>query len=134
MDVVRPLYEKGDWADPDNWCPIVCAVTEVNIVWTLLLRRIRPQLDPHIPASLWGAIPGRSPHKAILLQDTVADMDPVDLIIASLHVKGAFLNTPWLLSEAVWKRLGLSFDNFTSKYIRIRKYTVRTRAGLTPFL
>ena len=47
----RPLYKKGDWANPDNWRPIVCAVTEVKIVWTVLLRRIRPHLGPHIPAS-----------------------------------------------------------------------------------
>ena len=101
---------------------------------TILLRRIRPHLDPHRPASLWGAIPGRSPHEAIFLQDTIADMDPIDLIIASLDVKGAFPNTPWLLPEAVWKRLGLPFYNFASGYIRTRKYTVRTGAGLTPFL
>ena len=61
-------------------------------------------------------------------------MDPVDPIIASLDVKGAFPNTPWLLLEAVWKRLGLPFYNFASGYIRTRKYTVRTGAGLTPFL
>ena len=61
-------------------------------------------------------------------------MDPVDLIIASLDVTGAFPNTPWLLLEAVWKRLGLPFYNFASGYIRTRKYTVRTGAGLTPFL
>ena len=61
-------------------------------------------------------------------------MDPMDLIIASLDVKGAFPNTSWLLLEAVWKRLGLPFYNFTSGYIRARKYTVRTGAGLTPFL
>ena len=61
-------------------------------------------------------------------------MDPVDLIIASLDVKRAFPNTPWLLLEAVWKRLGLPFYNFASGYIRTRKYTVCTGAGLTPFL
>ena len=61
-------------------------------------------------------------------------MDPVDLIIASLDVKGAFPNTPWLLLEAVWKRIGLRLYNFASDYIRTRKYTVRTGAGLTPFL
>ena len=133
-NVVGPLYKKGDWANPDNWRPIVCAVMEVKIVWTILLRRIRPHPDPHIPASLWGAIPGRSPHEAIFLQDTIADMDPVDLIIASLDVKGAFPNSPWLLPEAVWKRLGLPFYDFASAYIRTRKYTVRTGAGLTPFL
>ena len=133
-NIVRPLYKKGDWANPDNWRPIVCAVTEVKIVWTILLRRIRPHLDPHIPASLWGAIPGRSPHEAIFLQDTIANMDPVYLIIASLDVQGAFLNTPWLLLEAVWKRLGLPVYNLASGYIGSRKYTVRTGAGLTPFL
>ena len=58
----------------------------------------------------------------------------MDLIITSLDVKGAFLNTPWLLLEAVWKRLGLPFYNFASGYIRTCKYTVRTGAGLTPFL
>ena len=133
-NVVHPLYKKGDWANADNWRPIVCAVTVVKIVWTILLRRIRPHLDPHIPASLLGAIPGRSPHEAIFLQDTIDDMDPVDLIIASLDVRGAFRNTPWLLLEAVWKHIGLPFYGFASDYIRTQKYTVRTGAGLTPFL
>ena len=132
-NVVRPLYNKGDWANPDNWRPIVRGVNEVKIVWTILLRRIRPHLDPHIPARLWGAIPGQSPHEAIFLQDTVADIDPVDFIIASLDVKGAFSNTPWVLLEAVWKRMGPPFYNFSTGYIRTRKYTVRTGAGLTPF-
>ena len=39
---VRPVYKKRDWANPDNWRPIVCAVTEVRIIWTILLCRIRP--------------------------------------------------------------------------------------------
>ena len=105
-----------------------------KIVWTILLSHIRPHLGPHIPASLWGAIPGRSSHEAIFLQDTITDMDPVDLIIASLDVKGAFPNTPWPLLEAVWIRMGLPFYNFASEYIRTRKYTVRRGAGLSPFL
>ena len=61
-------------------------------------------------------------------------MDPIDLIIASLDVKGDFPNTPWLLLEAVWKRLRLPFYNLASGYIRTCKYTVRTGPGLTPFL
>ena len=133
-NAVRPLCKKGDWANPDNWCAIVCAVTEVKIVWTILLRCIRPHLNPHVPASLSGAIPGWCPHEAIFLQDTMADMDPVDLIIVSLDLEGAFPNTPWLLPEAVWKHMGLPFYNFASDYICTRKYTVRTGAGLTPFL
>ena len=101
-NVVRQLYKKADRANMDNWCPIVCAVTEVKMGWTIPLRRIPPDLDPHIPASLWGDILGRSPHGAIFLKDTVANMDPVDLIIASLDVKEALGNTPWHLSKAVW--------------------------------
>ena len=130
-NVVRPLYKKGDWANADKWRPIVCAVTEVKIVWTILLRRIRPHLDPNIPASLWGAIPGQSPHKAIFLHHTIANMDRVDLIIAPLDIKEAFPKFPWLL---LWKRMGLPFYNLASGYIRTRKYTVGTGAGLTPFL
>ena len=133
-NAVRPLYKKGDWAYPDNLRPIVCAGTEVKVVWTILLRRICPHLYPHLPASLWGAIPGRSPHEAIILQDTIADMYPVNLIIASLNVMGAFPNTPGLLLEAIWKRMGLPFYNFAPDYIRTRKYKVRTKARLTPFL
>ena len=142
-NVVRPLYKKGDWPNPDNWRPIVCAVTEVKIVWTILLRRILPHLDPHIPASLRGAVAGRSPHEAIFLQDTIADMDPVDLIIAFLDVKGAFPNTPWLLLEAVWKRLGLPFYNFCFETWRFPAQNIitncsqcevprRTAAGMEP--
>ena len=133
-NVVCPPYKKGDWPDPDNWHPIVCAVREDLIVWTILLRHVRPHLDPHIPASFWRAIPGRSPQDAMFLHDTAIDMDPGDLIIVSLDVKGAFLNTPWLLLEAVWKRLGLPFYNFNSKYIRTRKCTVCTEEDLGPCL
>ena len=41
-------------------------------------------------------------------------MDPVDLIIASLDVKGAFSEYLWLLLEAVWKPMGLPYYNFAS--------------------
>ena len=85
----------GDWPNPDNLRPIVCAVTEVKIVCTILLRGVPSHLD------LLGEIPGRSRQEAIFLEDAIADMDPVDLIIVSLDVKGAFPNTPLLLLEAV---------------------------------
>ena len=29
-NLVHPLYKKGDWANPDNWRPIVCATTEAK--------------------------------------------------------------------------------------------------------
>ena len=81
----------------------------MKIVWTLILHRIRPHMAAHIPASMWGAILGRSAHEAIFLQDTATDMDPLSLILTSLDVKGAFVNTPWLLLEAVWRQLGLPY-------------------------
>ena len=46
------------------------------------------------------AIPGNSPLEAIFMQDAVADMDPLDLIITPLDVKGAFPNTPHRLLKA----------------------------------
>ena len=61
-------------------------------------------------------------------------MEPVNLIIASLDVKGAFPNIPWLLLQAVWKHLGLPFYDFPSKYVRTCRYAVRIAPGLTPFL
>ena len=54
-------------------------------------------------------------------------MDPVD-------VKGALPNTSWLLLKAVWTRLGLPLDNFTTKYMCTGKYTVCPAVSLTPFL
>ena len=31
-NLVHPLYKKGDWANPDNWRPIVCATTEAKLI------------------------------------------------------------------------------------------------------
>ena len=48
-------------------------------------------------------------------------MDPIYLIIASLHVKKAFPNTPWLLLKAVWNQQGHPFYKFITTYIRTRR-------------
>ena len=37
-NLVHPLYKKGDWANPDNWRPIVCATTEAKLIWMLILK------------------------------------------------------------------------------------------------
>ena len=92
--LVHPLYKKGDWANPDNWRPIVCATTEAKLIWMLILKRVAPAVYQALPPTIWGAIPGRSPLEAIFMQDAVVDMDPISLIIMSLDVKGAFPNTP----------------------------------------
>ena len=106
VNLVHPLYKKGDWANPDNWRPIVCATTEAKLIWMVILNRVAPAA---IPPTLWRAVPGRSPSEAICMQDAVVDMDPIILIITSLDVKGAFPNTPHRLLRAVWKHMGLPF-------------------------
>ena len=129
-----PPLRKGGLGQPGQLAPhSVRSQGGEDCLDHILLHQVRPQTDPHIPASLCGAFPGQLPHEAIFLQDAVADMDPVDLIIASLDVEEVFLNTPWLLLEAVWKRLGLPFYNLTSEYIYTRRKAVCTGAGFGSF-
>ena len=111
-NLVHPLYKKGDWAQPGNWRPIVCAITEV-------------------PASMWGAMAGRYPHEAIFLQDTALDMNPYEMIIASLDVQGASPHAPHRLLTEVWDAMGLPFLSFMTGYIQTRLHPVITAAGLT---
>ena len=132
-NLVHPLYKKGDWAQPGNWQPIVCATTEVKLVWTLILGRIAPAVFAQVPASMWGAMAGRSPHEAIFLQDTALDMNPYEMIIASLDVQGAFPHAPHRLLTEVWDAMGLPFLSFMTGYIQTRLYAVITAAGLTPW-
>ena len=130
-NLVYPLYKKGDWAQQGNWGPIVCATTEVKLVWTLILGRITPAVFAHVPASMWGAMAGRSPHEAIFLQDTALDMNPYKMIVASLDVQGAFLRTPHRLLTGVWDATGLLILSFMTQYIQTRLYAVITPAALT---
>ena len=132
-NLVHPLYKKADWAQPGNWRPIVCATTEVKLVWTLILDRIAPAVLAHVPASMWGAMAGRSPHEAIFFQDTALDMNPYEMIIASLDVQGAFPHAPHRLLTEVWDAMGLPFLSFMTGYIQTRLYAVITAAGLTPW-
>ena len=132
-NLVHPLYKKGDWAQPGNWRPIVCATTEVKLVWTLIPGRIARAVFAHVPASMWGAMAGRSPHEAIFLQDTALDMNPYEMIIASLDVQGAFPHAPHRLLTEVWDAMGLPFLSFMTGYIQTRLYAVITAAGLTPW-
>ena len=132
-NLVQPLYKKGDWAQPRIWRPIVCANTEVKLVWTLILGRVALAVFAHVPASIGGAMAGRSPHKAIFLQDPALDMNPYEMIVASLDVQGAFPHTPhWLLTE-VWEAMGLPFLSLMTGYIQTPLYAVITAAGLTPW-
>ena len=108
-----------DWAQPGNWRPIVCATTEVKLVCTLILGRIAPAVFAHVPASMWGAMARRCPHEANLLQDTALDMDPYEIIIASLDVQGAFPHAPHQLLTEVWDAMGLPFLSFMTGYIKI---------------
>ena len=132
-NLVHPLYKKGDWAQPGNWRPIGCATTEVRLGWTLILGRIAPAVFAHVPGSMWGAMAGRSPHEAIFLQDTALDMNPYEMIVASLDVQGAFPHAPHRLLTEVWDAMGLPFLSFMTGYIQTRLYAIITAARLTPW-
>ena len=76
-NLVHPLHKKGDWAQPGNWRPIVCATTEVKLVWMLILGRIAPAVFAHLPGSMWGAVAGRSPHGGHLCPGHRAGHEPL---------------------------------------------------------
>ena len=130
--LVHPLYKKGNWAQPANLRPIVCATTEVKLVLTLILGRITPAVFAHVPADMCGAMAGRSPHGAIFLQDTALDMNSYKMISASPDIQGAFLHAPHRLLREVWDPMGLPFLPFMAGYIQTQLYTIITAADLTP--
>ena len=132
-NLVHPLYKKGDWANPDNWRPIVCATTDTNLIWMLILKQVASVVNRAIPPTICGAIRGRSPLEAILMQDAVVDMDPISLIITSLDFQGAFANTPHRLLQAIWEHMGLPFQGFLQVYLATRLYAVQTDIGTTPW-
>ena len=133
-NLVHPLYKKGNWANPDNWRPIVCATTEAKLIWMLILKQVAPAVYRAISPTMWGAIPGWSPSEAIFLEDAVVHIDPSSLIITSLDVKGAFPNTPHRLLRAVWEHMGLPFQGFLQAYLATRMYAVKTDVGTTPWV
>ena len=133
LGLVHPLYKKGDLAQPGNWRPMVCAITEVKLVWTLILGRIAPAVFARVPATTWGAMAGRSPEEAIFLQDNALDMNPYKMIVASLGVQGAFPHAPHWLLTGVWDAMGLPFLSFMTGYIQTRLHAVIRAAGLTPW-
>ena len=132
--LVHPLYKKGNWANPDNWRPIVCATMEAKLIWTLILKLLAPAVYRVIPPTMWGAIPGRSPLQAIFMQYAVVDMDQMILIITSLDVQGAFSYTPHRLLRAVWKHMGFPFQGFPKAYLATRMYAIKADVGTTPWV
>ena len=68
------------------------------------------------------------------MQDAVVDMDPISLIIRSLDVEGAFLNTLHRLLRAVWEHMGLPFQGFLQAYLATRMYAIETDVGTTPWV
>ena len=43
----------------------MCATTEAQLIWMLILKRVAPAVYRVVPPTMWGAIPGRSPLEAI---------------------------------------------------------------------
>ena len=133
---VRPLYKKGDHLRPRNWSPICCAVTEAKLVWMVIFGRIQRRLYAAgvIPENMWGSVPGRSAQEASFLYDMYLDDEDLEAFMASVDVKGAFLNTPHRLIEEVWRQLGLPYGDFVEKYLRTRRYTVAMEKGCTEWV
>ena len=102
-------------------------------MWMLILGRIAPTVFAHVPASMWGAMAGRSPHETIFLQNTALDMSPYEMIVASLNVQGAFPHAPHRLLTEVWHAMGFSFLSFMNGYTQTRLYAVITATGVTPW-
>ena len=130
-NLVHPLYKKGDWATPGKGQPIVCATTKVKLVRTLILGRIAPAVFTHVPVSVGGPMAGRSPHRAIFLQDTALEIDPYEMINTSLDVQCAFPHRPHLLLTEVFNAMGLPFLPFMTGYVQIRLYVIIGVIGLT---
>ena len=112
----------------------MCATTEAELIWMLILKRAAPTVYRAIPPTMWGAIPGRSPLEAIFMQDALVDVDPISLIITSLDVKKAFPIAPHRSLQAVWKHMGLPFQGFLQAYLATRMYAVTTDVGTCPWV
>ena len=70
---------------------------------------------------------------AIFFQDTALDMNPYEMIVASLDVQGALPHALHRLLTEVWDTMGLPFLFFMTGLIQTRLYDVITAAGLTPW-
>ena len=133
-NIVHPLFKKGQCTSPDNWRPIMCAITEAKLIRMLILKQVAPVVYRAIPPTMWGAIPGRSPLEAIFMQDAVVDMGPIRLIITFVDVKGTFSNTQHRLLHAIWEDLGLPFQGFLQAYLATCLHAVQTDVGTTPWM
>ena len=100
-------------------------------MWTLILDRIAPAIFVHVPASSWGAMAGRSPYEAIFSQDTAPDMNPYEMIVASLDVQAALPLARHQVLTEVWAAIGLPFLPFMPGYIQTWLYAVIKAAIIT---
>ena len=111
---VRPLYKKGDHLRPGNWRPICCAVTEAMLERMVTFGSIQRRLYAAgvILDNMWGSLPGRSIQEVSFLYDMYLDDEDLEGFMASVDVKGAFLNKAHRLIEGVWRQLGLPYGDF----------------------
>ena len=110
---------------------MVCGTSKAKPVWTPILGHIVPAVCTTVPATMWRAMAGRSPDKAIFLQDTAMDMNRYEIIVASLNVQGAFPPATHLLVTEVLEAMGLPFLPFMTGYIQRWLCAIITAPGLT---
>ena len=105
-------------------------------MWMLIFGRIQRRLYAAgvIPDNMVGCVLGRSTQEASFLYDMYLDDEDLEQFMASMDVKGAFLNTPHRLIEEVWRQLGLPYGRFVQTYLRTTRYTVATGRGCTEWV
>ena len=129
---VRPLYKKRDYLRPRSWRPICCAVTEAKVVRMVVFRRIQGRLYEvgNVRDNMWELAPGRSTDEAGFLYNMYLDDEDLESFMASMDVKGAFVNTPHRLIDEVWTQLRLPYRDFVGEHLRTRRYTITDGEGL----
>ena len=96
-------------------------------------ERSGPSSVPSHPTQDVGSNTGTLTAGAIFMQNAVVGVVPIGLIITSLDVKGAFLNTPHRVLQAVWEHIGILFQEFLQVYLATRLYAVQTDVDTTPW-
>ena len=67
------------------------------------------------------------------MQDAVVDMHQISLIITTLDVKGAFLNSPHRFYRPSRNTFSLPFQTFLHAYLATSLYAIQTNKGTTPW-
>lgn len=104
--LVTPIHKKGNKLDPANYRAISLLSIPGKVFWSILLERIKPQMERFMSRSQFGFRPGRGTIDAIFIMRQLMEKareHNVPLHYNFVDFKAAF-DTVW--REALWKMLG----------------------------